>query len=162
QGSIQEIHDPVAHAGNYLQAALGEDLGAVASSGDWLLAKVTKLRGELLTPTGRPTGDYKKADEALTTKQAQLADLEAQVATYQDMVDARAISQEQQREVDAAKPWAAQREQANATQKELDAIAKLQLQQDQANKYVADCETREKLLLNQLDAFDKAAQQLVE
>lgn len=162
QGSIQEIHDPVAHAGNYLQAALGEDLGAVASSGDWLLAKVTKLRGELLTPTGRPTGDYKKADEALTTKQAQLADLEAQVATYQDKVDALASLQEQQREVDAAKPWAAQREQADATQKELDAIAKLQLQQDQANKDVADCEAREKLLRNQLDAFDKAAQQLVE
>jgi chromosome segregation ATPase len=161
QGSVQEIHEPVEHAGRYLQAALGEDLGAVASSGDWLLARVDVLRGELLTPTGRATGDYKKAAEALQAQQEQLAEIDMQVDLYREKVDTLADLQEK-RKADASKPWLAQRKQAGAAQEKLDEIAKLQRQQRQAQQDFEDCKDRQQLLRNQLDGFDKAARQLVQ
>lgn len=160
QGSIQEIRDPVEQAGNYLQTALGEEISSVTSSGDWLLEKVTNMRNELLTKTGRPRGAYKDIDEALEDTRAQLAELDSHIKSYQDNVDALAVLEEQQTREDLSKPWQALREQAREAQKKLDAIAELQQQQEQAQSEMGNKQAQAKLERERLEAFEKVRETL--
>lgn len=161
QGSIQEIQHPVEYAGQYLQSALGEELGAVASgSGDWLLAKVTALRGELLTKTGRTTNDYKKIEADLDAASTDLDALDAQVETYENKVDELGRLQAQQKRDDAAKPWLAYRKKVEDAKAKLADIRKLLDAQAQAEGDIKECRSRQELVRDKLKSFQKAAKQL--
>src|SRR5690606_23521 len=62
QGSGHELNPAVGHAVDHLRSALDGSLSEVASSGgDELLDQIQKQRRELLTGTGKPSGDYARA-----------------------------------------------------------------------------------------------------
>jgi hypothetical protein len=89
QGSGQELD--VRHAREHLHDALhgqGEAAGALAATGgDALLERLRKDRAELLTGTGKPTGEHKQALDAVAQHQADIAALDAQIAQYREQVD---------------------------------------------------------------------------
>lgn len=163
QGTIQEVDKPVEHAGDYLQKALGQDLDAVtSSSGDWLLARVGEQRAELLTKTGKATGELKKTEDDLARRADELDKLNQQLAGYEGKVDELAHLQEERRRIDAGKPWEAQRQRAAEMRGRLDDINKLVEQQDQARRELADCVRQLQLLQDGLRNFEDQNRQLVE
>ena len=88
QGSAQDVHGAVEHAADHLQRALNASLGEVAASGgDDVLARITALRADLLTATGRPKAAYLQAIEAATALAAETADLQAVAQIHRDQVD---------------------------------------------------------------------------
>ena len=88
QGSAQDVHGAVEHAADHLQRALNASLGEVAASGgDDVLARITAMRAELLTTTGRPKAAYSQAIEATTALAAETAELEVAAQTHRDQVD---------------------------------------------------------------------------
>ncbi len=88
QGSAQDVHGAVEHAADHLQRALNASLGEVAASGgDDVLARITALRADLLTTTGRPKAAYLQAIEAATALAAETADLQAVAQIHRDQVD---------------------------------------------------------------------------
>lgn len=88
QGSAQDVHGAVEHAADHLQRALNASLGEVAASGgDDVLARVTAMRAELLTNTGRPKAVYSQAIEAATALANETAELEVAAQTHRDQVD---------------------------------------------------------------------------
>ena len=163
QGTIQEVDKPVEHAGEHLQKALGQDLDAVtSSSGDWLLARVGEQRAELLTKTGKATGEYKKTEDDLARSADELDKLNQQLASYEGKVDELARLQEERKQIDAGKPWEAQRQRAKETQARLDDINKLVEQQDQARRELGDCVRQLELLQDRLRNFEDQSRQLAE
>ena len=158
QGSGQELE--VRHAREHLHDALhgqGQDdahAGALAATGgDALLERLRKDRAELLTGTGKPTGELRQAIDAAAQHQADIAALDAQIVQYRGQVDrldqlrsAHAADAEQQ-------PWdALERDlaQARALQATLDASAR-QLGEDRQR--LADLARTRELLGQRLAAF---------
>ncbi|MFA5665169.1 AAA family ATPase [Castellaniella sp.] len=163
QGRIQDVRQAVEYAAAHLQIALGQDLGAMASSsGDWLLAEVRAQRAELLTPTGRPTGSYKSIETRLGDRKAQLLLVSEQVRAYEDKVDALARLQAQREQIDAARPWVAQREQAEKASARLKEVEQLQAQLEQTQRELAHCTSQQALLREQLQGFGSDAALLAE
>nr|WP_222124978.1 AAA family ATPase [Variovorax boronicumulans] len=158
QGSGQELE--VRHAREHLHDALhgqGQDdaqAGALAATGgDALLERLRKERAELLTGTGKPTGELRQAIDAAARHQAEIAALDAQIAQYREQVDRL----DQLRRAHAAdarqQPWdALERElaQARALQATLDASAR-QLGEDRQR--LADLARTRELLGQRLAAF---------
>ena len=158
QGSAQDLE--VRHAREHLHDALqgqGEtDTGAgalAATGGDALLEQLRKDRAELLTGTGKPTGDHKQAIDAVAQLQAELATLDAQIAQYRTQVD----QLEQLRRAHALdiaqQPWdALERELAQARERQtaLDASAR-QLGEDRQR--LADLARTRELLGQRLALF---------
>ncbi|GHC93437.1 hypothetical protein GCM10007320_44380 [Pseudorhodoferax aquiterrae] len=155
QGSGQELD--VRHAREHLHDALhgqGEAASALAATGgDALLERLRKDRAELLTGTGKPTGEHKQAIDAVAQHQADIAALDAQIAQYRDQVDRL----DQLRRAHAAdssqRPWEALEHdlaRARALQTTLDASAR-QLGEDRQR--LADLVRTRELLGQRLAAF---------
>lgn len=155
QGSGQELD--VRHAREHLHDALhgqGEAAGALAATGgDALLERLRKDRAELLTGTGKPTGEHKQALDAVVQHQADIAALDAQIAQYREQVDRL----DQLRRAHAAdssqQPWEAlERDLAQARERQtaLDASAR-QLGEDRQR--LADLARTRELLGQRLAAF---------
>ncbi len=89
QGAAHSIEEPVAHATDYLRAALNDSLGEVTSSdGDDIIAAVKTARDELLSDVkGAPRGAYLKALQNETELGETLDRLEAEIAHYRQQVD---------------------------------------------------------------------------
>lgn len=88
QGSSQELADPVHYAAPHLQAALGTELDAMASStGDEVLRQIALRRDELLTGRGAPRGDFKAAIDAADSLRAVCDELSRRVEQYREDVD---------------------------------------------------------------------------
>ncbi len=163
QGTIQEVDKPAEYAGDYLQKALGQDLDSVtSSSGDWLLARVSELRAELLTKTGKTTGEFKKTEDDLARSGDELDKLNQQLASYEGKVDELARLQVERDQIDACKPWEAQRQRAREMQARLDDINRLVEQQDQARRELGDCVRQLELLQDRLRNFEDQGRQLAE
>lgn len=163
QGTVQELRQPVEHAADHLQAALGKDLGTVASSsGDRVLDEIADMRGQLLTRAGQPRGDYKQVERELTGQQAELQKLDADIAAYEEQVDTLARLQAERRQIDAARPWEARRSEAAKAEARLTAVNKLIEEQKQARRDLDHCQTQQKLLREKLRGFDDEAGQLGE
>jgi len=165
QGAGQEVRDAVGHASEHLQSALagslGEALGEVTSSaGDALIQQVERERGRLLTATGKPTGDLREAQQACSTLEEEHRQLEEAVKRYQASVDRLGELRKQQQEVDAARPWEAQRERARAAQAQLEAVETLQAQQAQERYDLAGIQRQQGLYRQQLQDFEAQEQQL--
>ncbi|KQP37591.1 AAA family ATPase [Pseudorhodoferax sp. Leaf274] len=155
QGSGQDLE--VRHAREHLHDALqgqGETAGALAATGgDALLERLRKDRAELLTATGKPTGDHREAIDAVARHQADIAALDAQIAHYREQVD-RLDTLRRAHALDAAQqPWdALERElaQARTLQAALDASAR-QLGEDRQR--LADLARTRELLGQRLASF---------
>lgn len=163
QGTLQDVREPVQYAADHLQNALGQDLGAVtSSSGDWVLDQVSKQRGQLLTRTGRPTGEHKKIEQELAGRSAELQVLDEAVATYEEKVDTLARLQADRERIDAARPWEAQRDQARKAEAQLQEVRRLVQEQAQAERNLQHCQDRQKLLRDTLQRYQDEAGLLVE
>ncbi|MGE4335400.1 MAG: AAA family ATPase [Pigmentiphaga sp.] len=120
QGETGELREAAEFAGPHLRAALGPDLGELASgAGDTVLTRVEALRAELLTGTGKPRGEYAQALAQLHERQAQREPLAARIREYQDDVDRLAELDRQHRQEREQQPWRALREQQRAAAAQL-------------------------------------------
>ncbi|WP_311946720.1 AAA family ATPase [Halomonas piscis] len=165
QGAVQEMREPVGHAGEHLQAALSrnlsEALGDVASTGgDALIARVEQERGKLLTATGRSTGELKQAEQESARLAAEQDRLDSQVDEYRELVDRLGELQRQQREIDAARPWEAQQARAEKARQALDAVQAQQQRQAQERSELDACRRSQQLYRQQLQDMEDQARQL--
>ncbi|MGS2742463.1 AAA family ATPase [Halomonas sp. LS-001] len=165
QGAGQHIREPAQHAGEHLQSALSQHLGdalgdIISSGGDQLIQQVVQQRSLLLTQTGKPTGALRDTRQACDDLSAELSTLEEQVAGYRDQVDHLGALRAQQRETDAARPWEAQREKAQAAEARFADIDKLRQQQTQARQALENCERNQAINRQQLREFAQQAAQL--
>lgn len=161
QGAIQDVREPVGHAGSHLQTALGNSLGEVASStGDALIARVEQQRGELLTRTGQPRQEYKKVIEQCEAQQAELEALQDKISTYEQQVDELGRLRARQRDIDTAAPWQAQRAQARQAEQRLAEVDAWQQRQQSERKELVACERNQLLYRQQLQDFADTARQL--
>lgn len=165
QGAVQEMREPVGHAGNHLQSALSQSLGdalgdIASSSGDALIASVERERGKLLTATGRPTGELRDAQQQYEAHAGELATLNEQINHYHDRVDRLGDLQRLQQEVDSARPWEALYAKAEVSQQQLDDVKKLQEVQVQQQRELESCQRNREIHRQQLQDFDRQAQQL--
>lgn len=122
QGTSHDIASAVGFASDHLRNALGESLGELASSnGDAVLKAVETERNELLTPAaGTPRGAYADALKLRTELEAELERLHADIESYQSGVDRLANLRRDHQRDDAARPWAALREQLVVARQRLD------------------------------------------
>ncbi len=163
QGRVQDIKAPVESADQYLQAALGEDLGEVASShGDALIETVRGERDELITKTGKPRGTFKQVIEDQTAAENDLAGLDERIANYRQQVDELGRLQAEQQASDQNKPWLVERQRAEEAQLRLDEVHGWQAQQDKDRAELASCEESLKLLEQQLTDFASGVTRLAE
>jgi chromosome segregation ATPase len=163
QGAVQEIHDSVRYAGNHLQSALSSSLGEVtSSSGDGLIGQVQQQRSQLLTPTGQPTGDYKKTIERCEARQTQLKELEQKIDSYRQQVDELGRLRQQQQDIDTARPWEAQRQQAKDAETRLSEVRGWQEQQQRDQQAMLTCRQNQDVYRQQLQDFAASAEQLHE
>jgi hypothetical protein len=142
QGSAQDFHDAVKHAGNHLQQALaGKSMGELTStSGDRMRDKVRKLRDELLTASkDAPRGDYKTAIETRDELGAKLLAEEAAITEYRGLVDTFTSLHKAHAASEQAKPWEGFRIQAHEAQTKLKAVESMEQEQlrDEANRKLA-------------------------
>ncbi|WP_027966509.1 AAA family ATPase [Halomonas halocynthiae] len=165
QGAVQEMREPVGHAGGHLQSALSQSLGdalgdIASSSGDALIASVERERGELLTATGRPTGELRDVQQQCDAHASELTKLDGQVEQYHERVDRLGELQRLQKDIDAARPWEEQQEKARLGQQQLDEVHKLQALQAQQRHQLETCQRNLQIYRQQLQGFDNEAQQL--
>ncbi|MBB3637558.1 AAA family ATPase [Variovorax atrisoli] len=122
QGTSHDIASAVGFASDHLRNALGESLGELASSnGDAVLKAVEAERNELLTPAaGTPRGAYADAIKLRAELEADLQRLHADIESYQSGVDRLTNLRRDHQRDEAARPWAALREQLAAAQQRLD------------------------------------------
>ncbi|WP_308368039.1 MULTISPECIES: AAA family ATPase [unclassified Microbulbifer] len=163
QGDVQEIHNSVSYAGDYLQTALGRSLGEIASSsGDALIGQVEKARGQLLTNTGRETGEYKALIAQCDKKDAELAELRQKITQYREQVDHLGNLRKQQQDIDAPRPWQAQRQQAEKAGEQLAEVKRWQAEQEREEQALRQCRQEQALHRQQLRDFQNQANQLAE
>lgn len=122
QGTSHDIASAVGFASDHLRNALGESLGELASSnGDAVLKAVETERNELLTPAaGTARGAYADALKLRAELEADLQRLHADIESYQSGVDRLSNLRRDHQRDEAARPWAALREQLVIAQQRLD------------------------------------------
>ncbi|MDF1822244.1 MAG: hypothetical protein P1U64_11750 [Alcanivoracaceae bacterium] len=163
QGAGQEIKAPVEHAGQQLKAALGEDLGEVASStGDELIGRVSSERSKLLTGRGKPTGELSKAMDQEEELQAELHDLRERIQRYADQVDRLGQLRAEQQKADAERPWEQFRQQAQQAQQALDSVTALQKDQERDQQALSDCQASIETTRELLKGFESQKGELAE
>lgn len=106
QGTGQDLKQSVEHAGDHLKSALNSLLGEVASTGgDEIINAVIAQRGELLTGTGRPRGEYERVAKEQAELEEQLEALQKAIATYRADVDRLGELRQQHQQDENTKPW---------------------------------------------------------
>ncbi|MCW7542061.1 AAA family ATPase, partial [Aquabacterium sp. A7-Y] len=161
QGSAQEVHDAVRHATGHLRTALQASLGEVAGSGgDDVLERVRGERELLLTPTGKPRGDYAEAIERRTRLAEALTALDLQIETYRQQVDTLSRLREEQVRDEAERPWETYQAERQKAQLALDAAAQLEQQLAQDRERLRQNELRAELLRQRLLHFEQQQAQL--
>ncbi|OEY67605.1 AAA family ATPase [Marinobacter sp. X15-166B] len=132
QGSGQDIEAAAQHAGDHLQAALHSMLGEVASSGgDDLIQTVAAQRSNLLTPTGKPRGEYATLATRKAELSAGLATLEQRIGQYQAQVDRLGELRQQHQRDEHQQPWLAARQQYEEAQRRHRQVEQWQQEQQQ-------------------------------
>ncbi|RYF34206.1 MAG: GTP-binding protein, partial [Comamonadaceae bacterium] len=96
QGTSGQIVTQVDNAHEYISRALGDDLGELAASeGDKVIQRVEQELAVLQTRTGKPTGEFLRALEALAQKTEALDALQVRIRAYMAQVDAFSSLQSQ-------------------------------------------------------------------
>ncbi|MBN9427548.1 MAG: AAA family ATPase [Burkholderiales bacterium] len=158
QGSAQQLD--VGHAREHLHDALRGQVDAsagalAASGGDELLEQLRAQRGELLTGTGKPRGDYAEVAARVETLQAELAALDAQIDAYRQQVDQLAALRREHQDDEAAQPWQQLGQQLAEAEERLKSLHKSQelLQADQ--QQLDRLDDTQGLLLQELQRFER-------
>lgn len=164
QGAVQDIREPVDHAGDHLKSALNSSLGEVTSSGgDELTAQVEAERAKLLTKGGKPAqGPYKAAIEACEKLANKLAELNGNIALYQEQVDRLGRLKEEQQEADERQPWLEMRGKVAGIRVELEQVKALQVEQERERQMLVSCQKSQQIYRHQLQDFDSQTEQLKE
>lgn len=163
QGSGQELD--VSHASDHLhQAVNGQASGdasheLAATGGDDILKRLQDLRGELLTPTGRPKAAYSKAAEDVVALEQQVKELEGQIQTYQQQVDNLTRLREQHQTDERDKPWEALQSQLDDCQAKQLELQKLESRLSTDRVKLAQLEQTKNLLQAQVVAFGEQENQ---
>lgn len=154
QGSGHEISSAVNHASEHLQAALGNTLGELASSGgDRVLESVNAQLAELQTKTGKPTGRYAQLLQAAAEQAEKVTGLAARVEQYKAEVDQLGQLVQQQATDELHKPWLEYRRREREAQQALDQVARLQQQQEQDLLLQEQCGNTLRLIREQIAGF---------
>lgn len=163
QGQGQEVRESIEFASDHLKSALGATLGEIAStSGDDIIRAVEELRSEYLTKTGRPTGEYKEAEDKLVGLEAALQELNSKITNYQSQVDRLGELRQQHARDEAERPWESLQQKLDQAKQQYAAASKLSEQQVLDNKALNDCQQNIQLVSEQLKAFQKQAEVLQE
>ncbi len=162
QGRAQDIHEPVGHAADHLRHALNASLGEIASSeGDAVLAQVEALRNELLTAaTNKPREAFRKVLDQVAGLEAELQDLDADIAAYREQVDRLAILRQEHAADEAGQPWVHFRQQEQDALSRLEDIHRNEDLQQADQQTLAQLDTQIKLLRDRLQGFADEAQAL--
>lgn len=161
QGSGQEIRESVEYAGNHLKSALGASLGEVASTaGDKLIIEVERHRAELLTATGRPTGDFARAKDQHEELCDELQGLDDKIVTYRQQVDRLGELRRLEAEDDAERPWEIYRQRADKAEKRLTEVDGWVNEQKREQEALLSCRSAVQLLRDRLEGFEAQAGEL--
>lgn len=162
QGTGQEIYAPVEHAGEHLKAALGGNLGEVASSkGDELINQVSRERAKLLTATGKTTGDYKAALEEQGELQEQFGALQARIQQYRQQVDRLGKLREECALAEVERHCETFREQAKQAEARLNEVESWQREQARDRQTFESAQASIQTILELLSGFEHQRQDLV-
>lgn len=160
QGAGQDVQQSVQFAGDHLKSALGSTLGEVASStGDGLIAQLDAERSQLLTGTGKPTGEYARVIKDGETLQNSLNALDQAIANYRQQVDRLAELRVQQQE-DRGQPWLAFRRQAKEAEVRLVEVESWEQEQQREQFALTTCHSNQQLRREQLRAFSSQVEDL--
>lgn len=161
QGSVQEVDSPVDNAADYLQNALSQSLGEVASSsGDALIEQVEARVRELLTPTGKPTRALATAIGTHDEAQGHLNELEDKLSRYDQSVDELGRLEAQQQKLDAEQPWVSLRAKARQTEEKLGATQQRQQDLQRHNESLREVHAQMGLYRDQLSRFESQITEL--
>ncbi|SFR76996.1 DNA repair exonuclease SbcCD ATPase subunit [Marinobacter daqiaonensis] len=106
QGTGQDIERAVEHAGDHLKSALNNLVGEVASSGgDEVIQEIEQQRGELLTGTGKPRGEYLQLEKDQQQLQEEIAVLDDRIRQYQEQVDRLGRLTDEYEKARRERPW---------------------------------------------------------
>lgn len=145
QGTSGHLETQVDSAHDYISRALGDDLGELAASeGDRVIQRVEEELAVLQTKTGRPTGEFAKLSDALTSKQGELQTLQERIRKYEEQVDRYAGLQRAYAEGERTRSWESHRAEVLQSREKLQALQgvatqlrELQLQAQIANGEIA-------------------------
>lgn len=156
QGAGHELAEAVEHAGNHLHAVLGSELGEVASSsGDAIIQAVEAQKRRLLTPTGRPSGEYKTQEQALDERLQERSALDQRIGLYREQVDRLATLRQQHLEDQREQPWEQLRGQQRTAQAQLDQVEQLQQDQRQDEQQRGQRQRELELLRGQVEDLEQ-------
>lgn len=162
QGSGQQVHDAVGYATDHLRSALNESLGEVASNGgDEVLDRVRAERAELLTSTGKPTGQLSKVTADLAAARVKKAEIEGQIAAYRQQVDELENLRQQHVADEAERPWEAFRKDLATAQTKYDEVLQLDQKLVQDRSRLTQYNATLELLRQQLTDLAKQEHELV-
>lgn len=155
QGAAHDIKDSVAYATDHLRTALNESLGEVASSGgDEVLSAIEQARNELLTPSaGTPRGPYAEATKKEIELTNFIKELDAEIDTYRQKVDALTSLRREHAADELEKPWASFRQQEQEAAGKLEAVQRVEATLQEDRQRMTQLENQLKLLCSQLDTF---------
>jgi hypothetical protein len=162
QGASHEIAPAVQHAAEHLRGALERCVGEVASTqGDALIARVREERSHLLTAaTGKPTGEYQQALDALAAARDSLDQIDERVAQYQTDVDQLAELSATHAAESRDPPWEAAEAGRAEAERALAALGTLQAELDGIKAGTDAARLRHQLALDRLAAIDERRAQL--
>ena len=159
QGSGQDLD--VSHARDHLhqavsgQAAEDSSHDLAATGGDDILKRLQDLRGELLTPTGRPRAAYSNAVDEVDKLEKQVKGLEGQIQTYQLQVDTLSRLREQHQADERDKPWEALQIQLDASLAKQLELQQLESRLSADRAQLANLDQAKALLQAQIVAFEE-------
>ena len=159
QGAGQDVQLAASHAHGHLHQALERHLrdshaaALTATGGDAVLDAIEALRDGLLTATGKPKGDLAVALADVQQSQAQCAELQAKVQTYQQQVDELSRLRSQHARDEADRPWDALQAQVISAQHALSAAQQANDQLTQARQLQGQLQSQHGLLLQQLAGY---------
>lgn len=123
------VADPITYGATHIRGSLQRELAELTSStGDALIERVTRERGELLTDTGglRKNGPLHQATQQETALHDKVAELEGRVRQYREDVDHYAELLPELDSVRAQKPWEEMRCKRDLAKQQLDQATQLQ------------------------------------
>lgn len=152
QGTGQDVHDQVGHAGSHLQGALQALVGNIASTGgDAVIDRLSARKDALVTGARNdPRGAYAAARNELASCAEQLQDLDVRIDRYRGQVDDLARLQATVSELESTRPWEQLDAQRGQAQSGLDEAARLHDAIDAQEKRRDDAGTRITLFTNRL------------
>lgn len=132
-----QVADSITHGATHIRGSLQSELAELTSStGDALIERVQKERGELLTDSGalRKNGPLHQADQREAELRESVAELEARVHEYRSDVDRYAELLPELEAIRAQKPWEEMRHKRDQAKNVLAQANLLQERYDQASK----------------------------